>query len=87
MGIVGLFAEIPDVEAPARGILASANNSPAAGGDGPFLGVDWLDGYRVGRIFEALECRENWDVVATIRRFVSLSRRPRPTPTYLTTAL
>ena len=59
------FEDIPHAESPPEGILASANNSPTPSGEGPFLGVDWLDGYRVGRIFEALESREDWDVAAT----------------------
>jgi penicillin amidase len=28
----------------------------------PFLGVDWIDGYRQARIVEALEARHDWDL-------------------------
>ena len=34
---------------------------------GPILGVDWLDGYRAGRIIEALADRDDWDVASSLR--------------------
>ena len=34
-------------------------------GCGPFLGVDWLDGYRVAVAQEALRERTDWDVPKT----------------------
>lgn len=57
----------------AGGVVATANNPPATGdraglvsegggGSGPFLGVDWLDGYRVTRIVEVLAQRDDWDL-------------------------
>jgi penicillin amidase len=33
---------------------------------GPFVGVDFIDGYRLARIVEALEEREDWDVETTM---------------------
>src|SRR5690606_31760264 len=33
----------------------------------PWLGVDWLDGYRQARISERLAEQEGWDVAATLR--------------------
>ncbi len=56
------FDEMPYVENPAGGIVATANNRPTPEGEGPFLGIDWIDGYRAARIFEILESRQDWDV-------------------------
>jgi penicillin amidase len=58
-------AEMPSVLNPAAGFVASANNQPVREGDGPYLGSDWMDGYRAGRISEALAGRDGWDVAAT----------------------
>lgn len=60
------FDSMPHVENPASGFVATANNKPARDGDTPYLGVDWLDGYRVGRINEALAARDDWDVADTL---------------------
>ena len=49
------FDQLPFAVDPSEGFLATANNSPVNGGDGPFLGVDWLDGYRATRILELLD--------------------------------
>jgi penicillin amidase len=60
--------ELPWLADPEEGWLASANNKPVADRPGaPFLGADWMDGYRVQRIAEALSGREDWDVDATLR--------------------
>ena len=56
------FDEMPHVADPEIGFVASANNRPAADGDGPYLGVDWMDGYRMARIVEELAGRHDWDV-------------------------
>ena len=60
------FSEMPHAVDPPSGILATANNRPAPEGHGPFLGVDWIDGYRVARIFESLEARRDWDLAANL---------------------
>ena len=60
------FDEMPHASNPPAGILATANNCPTRDGEGPFLGVDWLDGYRVARIFERLDSGEDWDVATTL---------------------
>jgi penicillin amidase len=49
-----------------QGFFASSNNQPLPAGEGPFLGVDWLDGYRQARIVEALAARRDWDVEAAL---------------------
>jgi penicillin amidase len=56
------FDEMPHLADPEIGFVASANNRPAADGDGPYLGTDWMDGYRQTRIVEALAARRDWDV-------------------------
>ena len=61
------FEEMPFTVDPPAGFLASANNKPQADAEGPFLGVDWLDGYRAGRIVEALGARSDWDLASTQR--------------------
>jgi penicillin amidase len=58
------FAEMPFTLDPPEGFVASANNRPAADGTGPFLGVDWMDGYRQARLLEALQAHSRWDVAA-----------------------
>jgi len=58
------FADMPSTLDPSAGFVASANNRPAVDGDGPFLGVDWMDGHRQARIVEALDARSDWDVAA-----------------------
>ena len=52
------FDEMPSLD-PAIGFVASANNRPAADGDGPYLGMDWMDGYRQARIVEELARRHD----------------------------
>jgi penicillin amidase len=56
------FSDMPSTLDPEAGFVASANNRPAADGDGPFLGVDWMDGHRQARIVEELAARNDWDV-------------------------
>ena len=59
------FEEMPYALNPACGYLAAANTQPQPHGEGPFLGIDWIDGYRLGRIAEALEERSDWDIPAS----------------------
>ena len=56
------FSEMPSVLNPGCGYIAAANTQPEPHDSGPFLGVDWVDGYRLGRILEALEARSDWDI-------------------------
>ncbi len=56
------FAELPGTDDPTAGFVATANNKPVADGEGPWIGADWMDGYRVQRISEALAGRDDWDV-------------------------
>jgi penicillin G amidase len=55
-------AELPSLIDPEAGFVATANNKPVPDGAGPWLGSDWMDGYRVQRISEALAERSDWDV-------------------------
>ena len=56
------FDEMPHLSDPEAGFVATANNQPTRAGEGPFLGMDWIEGYRVTRIVEALKPRHDWDV-------------------------
>ncbi len=58
------FDDLPHVEDPPAGFVATANNLPSA--TGPHLSCDFLDGYRVARISEALAARADWDVPASL---------------------
>lgn len=60
------FADMPWALDPPSGFVASANNRPVPDGEGPFLGVDWMDGYRQARIVEALAARTDWDLAACV---------------------
>jgi penicillin amidase len=62
------FADMPSCVDPPEGFVATANNAPTADGqDGAFLGLDWLDGYRAGRISQELAARSDWGVASTQR--------------------
>ncbi|MGB0589582.1 MAG: penicillin acylase family protein [Myxococcota bacterium] len=56
---------LPRFKNPARGFIAAANAKPCANTEAAFLGEDWLDGYRLARIEEALEARDDWDLEST----------------------
>ena len=59
------FEEMPHTSNPSTGLVATANNQPLPSGQGPLLGVDWLDGYRVSRVLEMVAGREDWDIEGT----------------------
>jgi len=56
------YDEMPHLADPETGFIATANNQPNPEGAGPFLGTDWIDGYRQARIVEALDARHDWDL-------------------------
>lgn len=58
------YDEIPHVSNPQSGFVVTANNLPAT--DGPYLGSDFLDGYRAARISELIRDRSDWTVGATL---------------------
>ncbi len=58
------YDELPRLANPASGFVVTANNLPAS--DGPYLGSDFLDGYRAARITEILAGRSDWDVTASL---------------------
>ncbi len=61
------FDDLPWVLDPEPGFVVSANHAAWADRtDGPFLGADWLDGYRAARLVEAIGERSRWDVEATM---------------------
>ncbi|MFM7150993.1 MAG: penicillin acylase family protein, partial [Gemmataceae bacterium] len=60
------FEEMPSLENPPSGFVATANNRPQPEGVGPFLGVDFIDGYRYQAIHDALGQRRDWTVEDTL---------------------
>jgi len=56
------FDDMPYLQDPRSGFLATANSRPYPNVDKPFLGVDWIDGYRLARINEMIMERTDWDV-------------------------
>jgi penicillin amidase len=62
-GRVG-FDDMPHLVNPHTGFLATANTPPTPQGSGACLSVDWLDGYRLARITEALASRDDWDLAS-----------------------
>ncbi len=60
------FEEVPHLANPETGFVATANNKPIQDGEGPWLGADWIDGYRLTRIVEALQERNDWDLADTM---------------------
>lgn len=59
------WEQMPKTVNPGCGFVATANNQPYEDGAGPYLGRDWLDGYRVARISELLQSRQDWDLNLT----------------------
>lgn len=59
------FEQMPWCVDPVAAFIATANNQPSLDGNHPYLGVDWLDGYRQARIVESLAARRDWDLAAT----------------------
>lgn len=60
-------SQLPFAVNPPEGFLATANNQPQSDNPkAPFLGVDWIDGYRVTAIGRALTARNDWDVKSTM---------------------
>lgn len=60
------FDEMPFVFNPESGYLATANNPPTPIGSRPYLGVDFMDGYRAAAIRQELGQREGWDLAACL---------------------
>jgi penicillin amidase len=58
--------QMPYAQDPPQGFIATANNKPVSDGAGPYLGSDWLDGYRVASIVRELSERSDWDVPRTM---------------------
>jgi penicillin amidase len=69
------FAEMPFTLDPPEGYVATANNAPSHEPT-PYLGVDWLDGYRQQAIVEALAGKRDWDLAS----MTALQRSVRSIP-------
>jgi penicillin amidase len=62
------FDSMPHAADPPSGYFVTANNKPVQDDKkAPFLGVDWLDGYRAARIEAVLGHRDDWDLESTLR--------------------
>jgi len=70
------FDEMPCALDPEEGSVATANNQPLPSGSEPFLGIDWIDGYRQSRILEALSERDDWDAAACARLQLDVASVP-----------
>jgi penicillin G amidase len=58
--------DLPWLENPSAGFVCCANNQPVAdSGQSPFLGHDFLDGYRQARISERLHAQSDWSIEST----------------------
>ena len=62
------FAQMPHLYQPDCGWIATANNRPMPEGVGPYLGSDFIDGYRAVSLTRALEAGHDW----TVERFQQL---------------
>ena len=60
------YAEMPSSRNPERGYIATANTRPSTD-DRPFLGIDWIEGYRLARINEMISARDDWDIASTLK--------------------
>jgi penicillin amidase len=60
------FEDMPWQVDPGSGYVASANTRPSAA-EHPFLGVDWIEGYRLARIVDIIGSRDDWDVPSTLQ--------------------
>jgi penicillin amidase len=71
------FDALPRTVDPEPGHVISANHAARADApDAPFLGADWLDGYRAARITEVVAQRSDWDVASTMSLQVDLVSVP-----------
>lgn len=59
------FDQLPNSCNPETGFVATANNSPDHG-NVPYLGLDFMDGYRIRAIVAALFEKDDWDVTTTL---------------------
>src|SRR5262249_33241654 len=60
------FEQMPHCESPECGWLATANNNPQPEG-GPFLSLDFLEGYRFQGVGQGLQARDDWDIASTMQ--------------------
>lgn len=68
--------DLPGAVNPQDGFLATANNKPLVEDAGPFIAHDFIDGYRVARITERLESKDDWTVAAAADLQLDLSPIP-----------
>ena len=61
------FEQMPWCVDPVAAFVATANNQPVLDGNHPFLGADWLDGYRQATHRTRSRPRRDWDVADAMR--------------------
>jgi penicillin G amidase len=64
------YDDLPHLEDPECGFIASANTPPWMWTNGdakPFLGVDFIDGYRLRSIVRNLHSRTDWAIASTMQ--------------------
>jgi penicillin amidase len=61
------YEDIPHLQNPSSGFIATANTQPQPEGQGPYLGSDFVDGYRLVAIARALKASDGWDVATVMR--------------------
>jgi penicillin amidase len=61
------FEQMPYLHNPPEGFVATANTQPLPEGTGPFLGADFVDGYRLARLLQVLRGRHDWDLAGCQR--------------------
>jgi penicillin amidase len=61
------FEQMPHLHDPPEGFVATANTRPTPEGTGPFLGADFVDGYRLARLLQVLRGRHDWDLAGCQR--------------------
>lgn len=67
------FEQMPHLYRPECGWIATANNRHTPEGVGPYLGSDFIDGYRAVTLAQALQSRQDW----TVERFQALQMDQR----------
>jgi penicillin G amidase len=70
------FDALPHVKDPPSGFVATANARPMASDLPTDIGVDFADGYRVGRIVERLAARSDWDLPSTLALQIDVASIP-----------
>src|SRR5262249_21655989 len=61
------YEDMPHLQNPSSGFIATANTRPQPEGQEPYLGSDFVDGYRLLAITRALAGRDGWHVATVMK--------------------